>query len=364
MFCFDLDSLFARKNPLGVIEAFKMAFPSGGGPRLVVKSINGDRHVEQADSIRDALAGRSDIEYRDGYLPAGDQKAFINACDAYVSLHRSEGFGLTMAEAMALGKPVVATAYSGNLDFMNDNNSFLVPFEYAEIGPGSEPYPADAVWAEPDIDAAARAMRRVFEDRDEAQRRAHRAVRDIESFHSPAVRARFIVDRVRRVREELAQRQLAPAPDLCALPDAKSAQSGVPAEKMAELNTLIADIAGLITAGPQVGAKTVVPFGRQLRLLMLRLNRNFYLHQQQVNGAMIGAISDLAALHSSSVDGSEREAPEEGEAASASSSAQLEAVARITDETAEECERRFGSDAADVARDLRLLAARVRGLVK
>ena len=118
MFCFDLDSIYARKNPLAVIEAFKLAFPQPGGPRLVVKSINGERHETFMNSIRAAADGHPDVTYVDGYLPAGDQKAFVAACDAYVSLHRAEGFGLTMAEAMALGKPVIATAYSGNLEFM------------------------------------------------------------------------------------------------------------------------------------------------------------------------------------------------------------------------------------------------------
>ncbi len=354
MFCFDLDSLFARKNPIAVIEAFKMAFPGGDGPRLVVKSINGDRHSEQADGIRQAAAGRSDIEYRDGYLPAGDQKAFINACDAYVSLHRSEGFGLTMAEAMALGKPVIATAYSGNLDFMSDNNSFLVPFDYTEIGPGSEPYPADAIWAEPDIEAAARAMRRVFEDQAEARRRGLRAKHDVETFHSPAVRARFIVDRVRRVRIELEQRRSLPSPAAGAVAQAAADSAAASAESMAELNTLINNIAGLLVRGPNTDSHAALGgFGKLIRRLALRSIRNFTLYQHEVDAALLKAIGLVAAAQSTGAAplGSQGVAP----------AGELQSTAQIAEDLADSCDRRF-EDSADVARDLRLLAARIRGL--
>ena len=67
----------------------------------------------------------------------------IASCDCYVSLHRSEGFGLTMAEAMYFGRPVIATGYSGNLDFMTEENSYLVPHTLVEIGPDANPYPPD-----------------------------------------------------------------------------------------------------------------------------------------------------------------------------------------------------------------------------
>ena len=355
MFCFDLDSLFARKNPIAVIEAFKMAFSSGEGPRLIVKSINGDRHAGQAESIREAAAGRPDIEYRDGYLPADDQKAFINACDAYVSLHRSEGFGLTMAEAMALGKPVIATAYSGNLDFMNENNSFLVPYDSTEIGPGSEPYPADAIWAEPELEAAARAMRRVYEDQDEALRRGRRAVRDVETFHSPAVRARFIVDRIQRVRIELQQRQSSPSPVAIAGAQTTSDRPGVSMEKIAELNALIGNIGGLIARGPDSDAHAALGgLGKLIRRLALRSVRNLSLYQTEVNSALLGAIGALAETQSgASVGASSKEV---------SIAAELRSTAQIMEGLATDCELRFeGID--DVARDLRLAAARLRGLV-
>ena len=75
--------------------------------------------------------------------------SLMDACDAYVSLHRSEGLGLTMAEAMLMGKPVVATGYSGNVDFMNDSNSLLVPYQLVTLGREIPPYAAHFEWAEP-----------------------------------------------------------------------------------------------------------------------------------------------------------------------------------------------------------------------
>ena len=81
---------------------------------------------------------------------ASELNGLMAACDCYVSLHRSEGFGLTMAEAMAIGKPVIGTGYSGNVDFMNAENSYLVDYEIGRVGPECEIYPPEGEWAEPE----------------------------------------------------------------------------------------------------------------------------------------------------------------------------------------------------------------------
>jgi glycosyltransferase involved in cell wall biosynthesis len=114
------------------------------------------------------------VHLLDGTWPPGRLAALMAASGCYVSLHRSEGLGMTMAEAMWLGKPVVATAYSGNMDFMDEDTAFLVPFDRVAIPEGCEPYPAGTPWAEPDLDRAAELLRRVFEDPAEAGRRAAR----------------------------------------------------------------------------------------------------------------------------------------------------------------------------------------------
>lgn len=202
LFCFDLDSVFARKNPLAVVEAFKLAFPIPAGAYLLVKSINGGRHPDEVSLLEDAVTGRDDITYRDGYLTPDDQDALIAACDAYVSLHRSEGFGLTMAEAMALGRPVIATGYSGNLDFMNQANSFLVSSNPVKVGAGNPPYSPGALWAEPDVGMAAELIRQLVDSPQQARARIEKGRRDISGFHSPQARSAFVADRVRLISRQ------------------------------------------------------------------------------------------------------------------------------------------------------------------
>jgi glycosyltransferase involved in cell wall biosynthesis len=116
-------------------------------------------------------------------------------CDCYVSLHRSEGLGFTIAEAMSYGKPVIATGYSGNLTFMHEENSYLVPYVLTNVPPECDPYPAGALWAEPDLDRAAGFMRHVYENQDEARRRGQLARHDIVTHHSPDRTGEFITSR-------------------------------------------------------------------------------------------------------------------------------------------------------------------------
>lgn len=163
LFSFDFLSISRRKNPLGLVEAYRRAFDVADGCRLILKSINGDRHPLEAEEIHAAVADRPDIELWDRYLDPADRIALVAEADCYVSLHRSEGLGLTMAEAMAAGTPVIASAYSGNLDFMDASSALLVDVEVVEIGEGSF-YPATGHWADPDLDQAAELMVRVRDD--------------------------------------------------------------------------------------------------------------------------------------------------------------------------------------------------------
>lgn len=179
LFMFDYHSSIKRKNPVGLIEAFTRAFADGEGPRLLIKTFNAPKRPIEEEQLLWAIGDRSDIYIVDASLTAAERDAVLAACDCYVSLHRSEGFGLTLAEAMALSKPVIGTAYSGNLDFMNDRNSFLVKYELARVGRDAQTYPADGAWAEPDLDHAAALLRRVHDNPDAAARVGARAREDI-----------------------------------------------------------------------------------------------------------------------------------------------------------------------------------------
>ena len=205
LFSFDFLSVLERKNPAGLIEAFKRAFRPEEGAVLVLKTINGDQRVREMEKVRFAAHGRPDIHLSDGYLSATEKQGLVELCDCYISLHRSEGFGLTMAEAMAIGKPVIATAYSGNLEFMTAQNSYLCGFVEREVGAECEPYPPSAHWADPDLDHAASLMRQVFEDRVEAAARGRGAAEDIARHHSPATAGAFVQQRIARIRERRAR---------------------------------------------------------------------------------------------------------------------------------------------------------------
>ncbi len=207
LFCFDFNSIFERKNAPAIIEAFKLAFPADHDACLVLKTINGVDFPQQMELLQAAAIDYPNVKVVDGYLQSHEQQELMNACDAYVSLHRAEGFGLTLGEAMSLGKPLIATAYSGNLDFMTDENSYMVPYDLVEIGEGCDPYPATSRWAEPRVEAAADLMRRVFEHPEEARKKAAQARKDIEQEHTPEKRAQFVIDRLHTIRGDILPRK-------------------------------------------------------------------------------------------------------------------------------------------------------------
>jgi glycosyltransferase involved in cell wall biosynthesis len=203
LFLFDLFSVIDRKNPFGLIDAFKGAFDPGEGPLLVIKTINGHHRMLELESLKAAASEHSDVMLLDSYLSQEEKTALIALSDCYVSLHRAEGFGLTLAEAMSLGKPVIATGYSGNLEFMNEENSYLVDSRMVPIDAGHEqPYLEGSMWAEPDLNMASSLMRQVVENPTEARERGRQASLDIESGHSPAARVPFVTRRLNEIRRE------------------------------------------------------------------------------------------------------------------------------------------------------------------
>ena len=199
----DYASVAARKNPIGLIDAFARAFGDGDddGAGLVIKTLGGDRHPAEHAAVLTAAGTQPGVTVIDGHLPAEDKNALIRELDCYVSLHRSEGFGLTIAEAMLLQTPVIATDYGGSCDFVTAFNALPVDVRMVPIGPGQDPYPADGEWAEPDLDHAAACMRAVLADPDGAQVRAQRARAEVLARHAPAVAGRVMAERLARVMQ-------------------------------------------------------------------------------------------------------------------------------------------------------------------
>jgi glycosyltransferase involved in cell wall biosynthesis len=274
-FMFDFHSVFERKNPLAVIEAFRTAFEPDAGASLVIKCINHQSDLDNYDRLRLATDSRPDIHLVDRYVSAEHKDAMVAACDCYVSLHRSEGFGLTPAEAMYLGKPVIATRYSGNLDFMTDANSYLVDYELRPVGEGNFPYPANGEWADPDISHAARLMRKVVDDPLDAERRGRQGAADLRRTHSPDAAGEMMERRLTAIRNRpAASRPLR--------------HSSPPARPTAGLLAL----QQLIERGPvaRAEAKGGAP-RRAAHGALARIMRPLTEYQRQINEGIIGELA-------------------------------------------------------------------------
>lgn len=185
LFNFDLVA-YSRKNPDGLLRAFAMAFPDATDARLVLKTNHAREYAGRLAGLRglaDELGMGGRVVFVNDYMPSSELYALAAACDAYVSLHRGEGFGLGIAEAMQLGKPVVTTAYSAPLEFCNEETALLVPFTMRQLNDGSM-VSRMGPCADADVAAAADAMRRLYDDRAFAAALGSRARRFMERHFS------------------------------------------------------------------------------------------------------------------------------------------------------------------------------------
>jgi len=188
LFSFDFNSFIVRKNPEACIAAFRQAF---GSTRrdvgLVIKSINGPRQPEKLRAMRELIGGDDRIVIVDGFFSRDQVSGLQSVADAYVSLHRAEGLGLGLAESMYQGKPVIGTRYSGNLEFMDDDNSCLVDCTLVPVRKGEYLYYDERFrWADPDVEHAAHWMRRLVDDAGFRMRIAARGQHDIRTRFTPA----------------------------------------------------------------------------------------------------------------------------------------------------------------------------------
>jgi glycosyltransferase involved in cell wall biosynthesis len=180
LFTFDVSSQTERKNPLAVVRAFRRSGLSRDRAVLVLKFTNEQFDRDMVRRISEAGEG-ADVLLLGGFMDRPDLGALVSVCDCYVSLHRAEGFGLTMAEAMVLGKPVIATGYSGNMDFMTADSACLVDYRLTPLVRDYGPYLRGSEWAEPDIDQAAHAMRRMVDSPDWARELGRRGAAEVEA---------------------------------------------------------------------------------------------------------------------------------------------------------------------------------------
>mgnify|MGYP003402446974 FL=1 len=200
LFMFDALSTFERKNPGAIVEAFIQAFgKSHPDILLVIKFSNSHHYPRQREEFKALAAQCQSVLLIDGHLMKKEVDALIYNCDCYVSLHRAEGFGLTMAEAMYFGKPAIATAYSSNTEFMNVGNSFLVKYDLVPITEDIGPYKIGNIWAQPNIEHAAALMHYVFHNYQQAKLVGARASREIQSLLSPQALGKKIRNRLEHI---------------------------------------------------------------------------------------------------------------------------------------------------------------------
>lgn len=165
LFIFNFGSSIKRKNTLFLIQSFIEAFQIETDVELIIKCSGAKKFAKDYALVMNEIGGRSNIKLVDVDLEKNDLNHFINQCDCYVSLHHSEGFGLTLAEAMFLGKPTIATNYSGNLEFMNDRNSFLVDYVIGTIENPDINFCDNTIWADPVLEDSIEKMRYVYNNK-------------------------------------------------------------------------------------------------------------------------------------------------------------------------------------------------------
>lgn len=276
LFAFDFNSVAQRKNPWGAVEAFRRAFGDREDVRLVIKTINAALHPYDAERLRLIIAGDDRIRLIEHYLSVAELSELYESSDCYVSLHRSEGFGLTVAEAMARGLPVISTAYSSTTEFLDERTGWPIPYRMVRVGEGCYPYHADALWADPDLDAAAAAMREVADDPLAASARGATARQQILKARSVEAAAEWLHTELRRAHETwlarraAQERQQPPEHPLTPMHHAREA----------------------LRWQPDPGSASRTPIAPAVRKAVLRAIDHYDVHQRKLIGALFDGTED------------------------------------------------------------------------
>ena len=186
-FNFDFYSVYERKNPEGLVKAFAKAFKGNPNAILLLKTIHGNKHLSNFNKFQQLLSDydiANQVVIIDKNMEKIELMNLLNASNCYVSLHRAEGLGIGMMEAMLLKKPVIATAYGGNMEFTNIETSLLVKYDIIQIGEGNEPYKKNYTWANPDIDDASSKMTEIYHNIELRNRLSENGYNYIISNHS------------------------------------------------------------------------------------------------------------------------------------------------------------------------------------
>jgi glycosyltransferase involved in cell wall biosynthesis len=199
----DVLSMHQRKNPLGVVKAFNQAFADFPEQKvkLIIKISNLDKQPQLEKEILSIIDSEPRIELISGYMDRDTLNNFLKNIDSYVSLHRAEGFGLPIAEAMSLGKVVIATMWSGNVDFMNEDNSLPVSYELVKLKEQIGPYEKDQLWAEPNLTDASDKMFCLANDVDLQTKLGEKAKETILLNYSPNITGIAISNRIKQISE-------------------------------------------------------------------------------------------------------------------------------------------------------------------
>jgi glycosyltransferase involved in cell wall biosynthesis len=198
---FDYLSVFERKNPLAVISAFQSTFKDTEKVKLIIKSINGSKFPSEQKKLKSTIKSKNIILYEE-HMDKDEILCLLASSDCFVSLHRSEGLGLSIAEAMYASKPVIATNYGGNVDFMNSENSFPVKYELIELEKDHGPYAKGNCWANPNVIHAAELMRYVYDNQEIAKKIGKNASKDIKTNMSFQVSGKEINTRISKIKEQ------------------------------------------------------------------------------------------------------------------------------------------------------------------